>query len=137
MPKLCRWTGILYLLATEACAASETKLPTAAISRGETMRVLMGLLLVIVVLLLLSWLLKKLNVAQFSSSKGFQTIATMALSTKEKMILLKVGRRYLLIGVGASSVNTLYDFGETLPEEFTEESSASFKDVLKTMIRKS
>jgi flagellar protein FliO/FliZ len=137
MSKIRWWALAFYFVATEVCATPEMNLPTAAISRGEVMRVLMGLFLVIVVLILLSWLLKRLNIAQIGSSKGFETIATMALSTKEKMVLLKVGRRYLLIGIGAASVNTLYDFGEQLPEGFGAETTASFTEVLKSMVRKS
>ncbi|HFD2303859.1 TPA: FliO/MopB family protein, partial [Legionella pneumophila] len=73
----------------------------------------------------------------FTSSKGFQTVASMILGPKEKVVLLKIGDRYLLIGVGAYSINLICDFGNQLPEGFDADQKSSFADVLKSAIGKS
>jgi flagellar protein FliO/FliZ len=124
---------ILNLISTVTFAQSTPKV----LEHSELVKIVTGLLIVLFVIILLSWLVKRFNVIQLSSSKGFEVIASMVVGPKEKIMLLKVGQRYLLIGVGATSVNTLCDFGEHLPADFKIENKPSFADVLKSAARKS
>ncbi|MBL7479038.1 flagellar biosynthetic protein FliO [Legionella bononiensis] len=107
------------------------------ISQSELTRVISGLLLVLLVIVLLSWMVRRLQGANFSSSKGFQSVASLTLGPKERVILLKVGVRYLLMGVGSSSVTLLYDFGEQLPSGFDPDNKTTFADLLKSAVGKS
>lgn len=107
------------------------------ITHTELTRVVTGLVCVVFIIILLSWILKRLNVVNLGSSKGFQFIASMTLGSKEKMVLFKVGGQYLLLGVGSGAVNVLYDFGEQLPEGFDSDSKPSFAELLKSVVRKS
>lgn len=124
-----------YLL-SPAVLAQQPVAP-AVLTHSELSRVFFGLLFILLLIFLLSWVVKRLNVLHVSSSKGFEALANMSLGPKEKIILLKVGTRYLLIGVGASSINTLYDFGEQLPEGFEIDNKSSFAALLKSAVRKS
>ena len=124
------------LISTEALAIASS-VPHSVISRGELMRVLTGLLIVVLIIVSLSWIIKRLNVVHLGSSKGFESIASMTLGPKEKVMLLRIGTRYLLIGVGASAVSTLCDFGEQLPDGFDNESKPSFAAILKSVARNS
>lgn len=108
-----------------------------ALTHIELTRVCGGLLLVLMVIMALSWIAKRLQVVNLSTSKGFQTIASMALGPKERIILLRVGTRYFLTGAGGGAVTLLYDFGEQLPAGFDTESRSSFAEVLKSAVRKS
>lgn len=127
-----------YVLSFSALA-----LPSEIISAPSVMhhaplsRLLLALSVVVLIIFLLSFIIKRLNVVNFSSSKGFESLASMTLGPKERIMLIKAGRRHLLIGIGASSVNTLYDFGEDLPEGFDVEHKPSFASLLKTAVRKS
>lgn len=107
------------------------------ISHSELMRVITGLLLVLLIIILLSWIVKRLQGTNLSSSTGFQSIASMTLGPKEKVILLKVGERHLLMGVGGGSISLLYDFGEHMPKGFDLENKKSFADLLKSSLGKS
>jgi flagellar protein FliO/FliZ len=107
------------------------------LDHSELIKILTGLLLVLFIIIVLSWVVKRFNVIQLSSSKGFEAIANMTLGPKEKITLLKVGNRYLLVGIGSASINTLYDFGEQLPDGFGLENKTSFADLLKSVVRKS
>lgn len=126
---------VLSLITTVTFADSQTT--PAVLNHSELVKILTGLLLVLFIIFLLSWLIKRFNVVQLSSAKGFHSIASMTLGPKERMLLLKVGTRYLLIGIGASTVNTLYDFGEQLPEGFDVENKSSFAELLKSAVPKS
>lgn len=121
--------------------ARATALPasnnSAALSNGELMRVLVGLLVVVAVIVLLSWLLRRLNGAKFANANGFKIISCMSLGAREKIMLVRVGQRILLLGVTSGSINTLHDFGEELPTSFSTHSKTSFSDFLKTALGKS
>ncbi|MCC5016109.1 MULTISPECIES: flagellar biosynthetic protein FliO [unclassified Legionella] len=124
------------LLPLTAEAATLSSNP-AAISSGELMRVMGGLLLVVLVIVFLSWLLRRLNGTGLANTSGFKIIAYLNLGTREKIMLVKVGNRILLLGVASGSINTLHDFGEELPAGFEAESKASFTAFLKTALGKS
>ncbi|KTD41628.1 flagellar protein fliO [Legionella parisiensis] len=99
------------------------------------MRIIMGLLLVLLLIMALSWVVKRLHGMQMGSAKGFQSIASMILGPKEKITLLKVGTRYLLVGSGAGQITLLYDFGEQLPTGFDSINKNSFADLLKSVTK--
>ncbi|WP_058520626.1 flagellar biosynthetic protein FliO [Legionella tucsonensis] len=105
------------------------------LSHGELMRIVMGLLLVLLLIIVLSWVVKRLYGMQMRSAKGFQPIASMILGPKEKITLLKVGMRYLLVGSGSGQVTLLYDFGEQLPTGFDSKNKTSFADLLKSVAK--
>lgn len=106
------------------------------INHAEMLRMVFGLMVVLVVILALSWIVKRMNGVAFSSTKGFQYLGGMVVGPKEKVMLLKAGTRYLLIGIGSASITLLHDFGEALPEGFDAENKSIFADVLKSAIGK-
>lgn len=126
--------GSLLPLTTHATTLSKN---TAAMSGGELLRVFGGLLIVVAVIVLLSWLLRRLNGVKFANANGLKILACMSLGTREKIMLINVANRFLLIGVTTGSINTLHDFGETLPPDFSLDSKASFSELLKTALGKS
>lgn len=127
-----------YLWSVCALALPSEVIPVpSGIHHAELSRLLLGLGFVVLIIILLSWIIKRLNVVNFSSSKGFESVASMTLGPKERMMLIKIGKKYLLIGIGASAINTLYDFGEELPDGFDTELKPSFAALLKTAVRKS
>ncbi|MCE0723414.1 MULTISPECIES: flagellar biosynthetic protein FliO [Legionella] len=99
------------------------------------MRIVMGLLLVLLLIIALSWVIKRLHGMQVGSAKGFQSIANMILGPKEKITLLKVGTRYLLVGSGSGQVTLIYDFGEQLPTGFDPINKTSFADLFKSVVK--
>lgn len=103
--------------------------------QAELIRVVLGLLFILVLILILSWMVKRLHGMRIGSTKGFHTIASMILGPKEKITLLKVGSRYLLLGIGSGQVTLLYDFGEELPEGFYSTAKPSFAELLQSIMK--
>ncbi|HAT1658233.1 flagellar biosynthetic protein FliO [Legionella pneumophila] len=124
----------LSLISTVAWSSS---LSPNTISHGELIRIISGLLFVLFIIIFLSWIVKRMHKASITASKGLQTIASMVLGPKERVVLLKTGDRYLLVGVSSYSINLLCDFGNQLPEGFDADHKSSFADVLKSAIGKS
>ncbi|WP_367274449.1 flagellar biosynthetic protein FliO [uncultured Legionella sp.] len=128
---------MMFGLMSSAACALPTEHSNNMISHSELMKVISGLLLVLLIIIVLSWLVKRLQGANLSSSKGFQSIASITLGPKERVMLLMVGERYLLMGVGAGSVTLLYDFGEQLPAGFDLSNKSTFSELLKSAVGKS
>ncbi|WED43745.1 flagellar biosynthetic protein FliO [Legionella cardiaca] len=128
------WVWVLFPVTTWANSKTSS---TSSINNGELLRVMGGLLLVVGVIVFLSWLLRRLNSAGLGNTNGFKVMASMSLGTREKIMLVNIGNRFLLLGVTSGSIITLHDFGEELPTGFLLDTKTSFKDFLKTALGKS
>lgn len=126
--------GILLPLTSHATSLSKN---SAAMTGGELLRIVGGLLIVVAAIVLLSWLLKRLNGGKFATTKGLKIIACMNLGTREKIMLINIANRFLLVGVTPGSITTLHDFGEDCPPGFSSDSKASFSELLKSALGKS
>ena len=108
-----------------------------AITRSEFLKVTGALFMVLLFILVLSWLLRRLKGGAFAaSSQGFKAMASMNLGAKEKVMLMKAGDRYLLLGITAGSITTLADFGEQLPQGFDTDPKPPFSDIIQSILRK-
>ena len=67
---------------------------------------ILALLLVLAVIIGSAFLLKRFNFIQGSSS-NLRVVTSLSLSTKEKIIVVQVGKKQLLLGVTAQQINLL------------------------------
>jgi len=104
-----------------------------AVNHYELLRVVLGLILILLIILALSWLVRRLQQTHLGGTRGFQPLAHMILGPKEKLVLIKAGERYLLLGHGAGQISLLCDFKDELPKGFEPESKPSFADLLKAV----
>ena len=77
---------------------------------------LLSSLMVIGLILVLGFLLKKSKLTQVMGGGQMKIIATLPLGYKEKLMVVKVGEQQLLIGVTPQQVNFLYRLEEPLDE---------------------
>lgn len=106
-----------------------------ALSQAELGRIVLGLVVVLLIILALAWLLKRLHGFQ-PATQGFKTLASYNLGTRERIVLVQAMNRYLLLGITAGSINTLHDFGDSLPLDLNPGESQSFARLLKSYIGK-
>jgi flagellar protein FliO/FliZ len=101
--------------------------------------VLIGLLAVLALIFLLAWLARKFKLLQ-SQTPGLQIklLASMPLSTREKVSLIEIGDQQFLIGVAPGSVNKLHHFEQSIqPTEANSDNSTKshlFADQLKSAL---
>lgn len=81
-----------------------------------------GLVLVLVLFLGLAWLVKRSGVAGGFSQPGLKVLATLPLSTRERVVLVQAGPKQLLLGVAPGRVTLLESFDEPLLEESADRS---------------
>lgn len=129
--------GIALLFPLQTLAQSELAKGSSTLGGHEMLRLASGLLLVVLLIIVLAWIVRRLNQAGIGVSGAFRIMACSSLGPREKIMLVKAGERYLLLGVTSGSINTLHDFGEALPPGFQTETHNAFADLLKQVMRKS
>lgn len=73
-----------------------------------------GLVLVLGCIFFLAWAAKKLNITQVGGNKRFSIVASLALSSKEKAVLIQAGDQQILLGVAPGCVSQLQVFDEVI-----------------------
>lgn len=99
---------------------------------GEWLRMSGGLLIVLLIIAVLVWILRRMQAGGFSLSRGIRCMGGMNLGARERLVLIEIGGRFLLLGVTSTQVNLIYDFGETAPEGFDTVNKSTFSAFLQT-----
>ncbi|WP_407695998.1 flagellar biosynthetic protein FliO [Shewanella cyperi] len=97
-------TGTLFAALAPASTAAETQAPASNLAPLASM--LGGLILVLLLIFVLAYLLRRLNLVPGSGSL-MKTLAVTPLGQKEKLVLVDVGGEQYLLGVTPSSVNLI------------------------------
>ncbi|MGR9071567.1 MAG: flagellar biosynthetic protein FliO [Gammaproteobacteria bacterium] len=93
-----------------ALSAASGELPKPAssvVSGGNVASWVLGLLTVLAVLFLCVWLLRKMNVAGMVGPGKMRVLGGLSLGVKEKVVLLEVGQKQLLLGVTPGRIENL------------------------------
>ena len=83
-------------------------------------QVIYGTLIVFVILGILVFLLKKSRINNFGGHEFIKIISSYPLSTKDKLIVIKVAKEYLLVGVSSAGINKLHKLNMNNIEEVTQ-----------------
>ncbi|KQY52876.1 hypothetical protein ASD14_09105 [Lysobacter sp. Root494] len=87
--------------------------PAAAGSIGSAV---LALVMVIGLILALAWLAKRMpGLRGGSASSALRVIGSLALSPRERLVVVAVGDTQLVLGVGAGGTRTLHTLSEPLP----------------------
>ena len=76
----------------------------------EVLNIVGGLVLVIALIFLLSWFLRKSGRLNSLASNRLNIVCSRSIGNREKLLLIEVNGREILLGVTATSINHLYDF---------------------------
>ena len=71
-------------------------------------QVVYGTLIVIIILGLVVFLVKKTRLHNFGKYGLVEVISSLAITTKDKLLVIRVGKEYLLIGVSNGGVNKIH-----------------------------
>lgn len=112
-------SSLLPLIATAAthAAAPAQKIGHAAPATPGIGGALVGLLLVLGLILGLAWLLKRMPGlgAGLRASDQLRIVNSLSVGPKERLMVVDVGGKQLLIGVSAGGIHTLHELAEPLP----------------------
>ena len=123
------------MLLSASVVASETT-PVALQPVNYAAKTVFFLLVVIALIVLLAWLVQKTKLGSQlprQSHEALKIVAVTSLGIKEKIALVQVGEKQIVVGITAQNINLLTEL-ET-PIEITKVPPTPFADLLKKAIR--
>ena len=99
------------------CGGAAAQGPNAASDGPSLVPMVLVLLLVLALIPVSLWLLKRIGAGTPAQSAGLQVVAQLALGPRERIVVVAAGERWLLLGVTAASIHRIGTLpkGETPP----------------------
>lgn len=102
--------------ATVAQIGKPAAMPQAPAAAGSIGSAVVALVMVIGLILALAWLAKRMpGFRGGSASSALRVVGSLALSPRERLVVVAVGNTQLVLGVGAGGTRTLHTLSEPLP----------------------
>jgi flagellar protein FliO/FliZ len=102
---------------------------------GFMLQFLAGLGVVVLCIVGLAWLLKRAGGLQASARGALRVIDGVALSTRERLVLVQVGEQQVLLGVAPGRVNAVHVLDQPVQTDTTDDAaSESFAARLREVI---
>jgi flagellar protein FliO/FliZ len=96
-------------VATSSVTNSVTNNP---VNASYLAQLVVGLLVVILCIIALAWFAKRFGRLQSSPDGALQMLGGMSMGARERIVLVQVGDKQLLLGVAPGSINTLHVLDE-------------------------
>ena len=96
------------LLAVAETARPAYTPPPSALSSGSILQVILSLLLVLAAVVLVAWILKRINLPQQGAGNLLKVVSGVAVGQRERIVLVEVNDTWLVVGVAPGQVRTLH-----------------------------
>ena len=100
-------------------------------------QVFLGLLFVIGLIFAMAWVLKRVSQGSFSGAQYIKLISSMPLGTRERIALIEVGGKQILLGITSAQINTLHTFDETVVDNESNQELSEFGKKMKNIMSNS
>lgn len=124
-------SGFLYC-SPLLLAAEQTPSFSQGLSAGYYLRLGAALVLVLAVFFVFAWVLKRFNRIP-ASQNGLHIVSGLNVGNKEKLLVVQVGKKQLLLGVTANSISKLHQLDEAIDDPLSVQ-NANFGSVLKSAL---
>lgn len=121
---------IAGLLVADTAAAE----PPGLVGGSEVISMITSMFIVLAVILALGWLYSRSRLAVSGQKDVIQVIASRALGTKERLLVIDVAGKQLLVGMTSTSVQTLHVFDEAVVVDDATPSTPAFAQRLKATL---
>ncbi|MFA5824505.1 MAG: flagellar biosynthetic protein FliO [Gallionellaceae bacterium] len=104
------------------------------------LQVILSLLLVLGAIVLVAWVLKRINMPQNAAGSALKVVSGVAVGQRERIVLVEVNDTWLVVGVAPGQVTALHTMPKNvLPvsvESTSPDADNKFKNWLKIMMEK-
>ena len=131
---LCRLLFCLGL--SHYCAAAEqanTAATPSGVQGGQILEVVGALIIVVLAILGVAWFSKRFTGLTPHQHQGLKTVAVLPVGTRERIALVQVGERQILVGITPQQISTLLVLDE--PLDFSQ-SGGEFARKLQSLLRR-
>ncbi|WP_439134310.1 flagellar biosynthetic protein FliO [Pseudomaricurvus sp.] len=141
--KLLTGLGCLISFSTLAAAdpdggvAQAGKAAASMPSQGAYLfQVLLGLIFVLALVFAAAWLLKRVGQGTLTGSGHMKIVATLPMGTRERIALVDVAGKQILLGITATTINTLHAFDEPVITEEDQSNPSDFASKIREVMAK-
>jgi len=113
--------------------------PSSVVSSGSILQVILSLLFVLAAVVLVAWILKRINLPQNAAGSALKVVSGVAVGQRERIVLVEVNDTWLVVGVAPGQVTALHTMPKNeLPVIDTPapEVDNKFKNWLKVVMEK-
>jgi flagellar protein FliO/FliZ len=110
-------------MAAAASAAGEQGV--AILSVGAMLEIFLWLIVVVAFIIACAWAFRRLNGGMLSPTGVIKIRSVIAVGSREKIALVEVGNKQILLGVCPTQINTLHVFDEPVIHATGQDESAS------------
>lgn len=122
-------------LAAEPAAQAATPMAGSGIA-GQLVQLLLGLLLVIGLIFLLAWLMRRVQQIGPRGGQVIKIVASQALGPRDRLVLVQVGGEQLLLGLTPGRIAPLHVLKEPVHLPDAEPASTEFAQRLMELLGK-
>jgi flagellar protein FliO/FliZ len=122
-------------LAAEPAAQAATPMAGSGIA-GQLVQLLLGLLLVIGLIFLLAWLMRRVQRIAPRGGQVIKVVASQALSPRDRLVLVQVGGEQILLGLTPGRIAPLHVLKEPVHLPDGEPASTEFAQRLMELLGK-
>ena len=101
---------------------------------GNLLEVTLGLLAVLVLIFIVAWLAKRYGSFNSTAGGNLRVVGGLSLGQKERVMLVQVGEKQMLLGVSPGRVAMLHVLEEPLNIELSASATESFSDRLQSAL---
>lgn len=132
--------GLLLLWSMPLLAAGTDKtqgpLSSEPVGVGDFLQMFFGLLLVLGVIFGLAWFIRRMGTFQQVSHGALRILGGLSVGQRERVVLLQVGDKQLLIGLAPGQIRTLHVLEQTVSVNSGKTAgNASFADKLQGVLQ--
>ena len=98
--------------------------PLEPISSPYLMKLTGGLVLIVAIIFLLAWLVKRFNLNQQASGGLIRVVAGLSIGTRDRIVLLQVGDEQILVGLTPGRIEKLHTLAQPLEAAASEQADA-------------
>jgi len=139
-PLMFRFSGVSLLLPFSALAAepaAQAAMPMAGSGiTGQLLQLLLGLLLVVGLIFLLAWLMRRVQQLGPRGGQVIKIVASQALGPRDRLVLVQVGGEQLLLGLTPGRIAPLHVLKEPVHLPDGEPASTEFAQRLMELLGK-
>jgi len=114
--------------------ATQPVVPQASESLASVM---FSLVLVVSIIFLIAWSMRRMGGKVFKTNSSIKILSGISMGSREKVVLVQVGKEQLLLGVAPGRVQTLHVLQQPVETDSVDvDQDASFSSRLKSMLNK-
>lgn len=109
--------------------------PAGPVDGSEVLNLLVSLVVVVGAILLVGWIYSRMQGGMTRGNGAINVVATRPIGPKERILVVEIADKQLVVGMTSSSVQTLHVFDERVLTGAESSPASGFSDRLKTAMR--